>query len=227
MCVICGRILNTCIMSNETQNNSKGEIVIYQLPDGQSKIDVKLENETVWLSQGQMSILFKKDQSDIARHIRNAVNDGEIDESNMQILHNTISKYRPTRVYNLDVIISVGYRVHSQEGVLFRKWATSVLKEYLIKGYVVQNNLIHPLYTESPLESFAGLRVPMAEKVMVDIAVNPEFDYLQGSEVFTIYENAFRSCSVSRSALLRYARRRRSLDTIQKILANIDLPENW
>ena len=214
-------------MSNETQNNSKGEIVIYQLPDGQSKIDVKLENETVWLSQGQMSILFKKDQSDIARHIRNAVNDGEIDESNMQILHNTISKYRPTRVYNLDVIISVGYRVHSQEGVLFRKWATSVLKEYLIKGYVVQNNLIHPLYTESPLESFAGLRVPMAEKVMVDIAVNPEFDYLQGSEVFTIYENAFRSCSVSRSALLRYARRRRSLDTIQKILANIDLPENW
>ena len=78
-------------MSNETQNNSKGEIVIYQLPDGQSKIDVKLENETVWLSQGQMSILFKKDQSDIARHIRNAVNDGEIDESNMHILHNTIS----------------------------------------------------------------------------------------------------------------------------------------
>ena len=87
--------------------------------------------------------------------------------------------------------------------------------------------VIHPLYTESPLESFAGLRVPMAEKVMVDIAVNPEFDYLQGSEVFTIYENAFRSCSVSRSALLRYARRRRSLDTIQKILSNIDLPENW
>ena len=87
-------------------------------------------------------MLFKKDQSDIARHIRNAVKDGEIDESNMQILHNTISKYRPTRVYNLDVIISVGYRVHSQEGVIFRKWATSVLKEYLIKGYVVQNNLI-------------------------------------------------------------------------------------
>lgn len=135
-------------MSTETQNNSKGEIVIYQLPDGQSKIDVKLENETVWLSQAQMSILFKKDQSDIARHIRNAVNDGEIDESNMQILHNTISKYRPTRVYNLDVIISVGYRVHSQEGVLFRKWATSVLKEYLIKGYVVQNNLIQQKYED-------------------------------------------------------------------------------
>lgn len=71
---------------------------------------------------------------------------GEIDESNMQILHITFSKYRPTRVYNLDVIISVGYRVHSQEGVIFRKWATSVLKEYLIKGYVVRSNLAQQKY---------------------------------------------------------------------------------
>ena len=94
-----------------------------------------------------MSILFKKDQSDIARHIRNAVNDGEIDESNMLILHNTFSKYRPTRVYNLDVIISVGYRVHSQEGVLFRKWATSV---HMINGYVVRSNLIQQKYDDLP-----------------------------------------------------------------------------
>ena len=98
--------------------------------------------------------------------------------------------------------------------------------EFYTYGDGKDSIVIHPLYTESPLESFAGLRVPMAEKVLVDIAVNPEFDYLQGSEVFTIYENAFRSCSVSRSALLRYARRRRSLDTIQKILANIDLPDH-
>ena len=79
-------------------------------------------------------------------HIKNALEEGEIDESNMQILHNTFSKYRPTRVYNLDVIISVGYRVHSQEGVIFRKWATSVLKEYLIKGYVVRSNLAQQKY---------------------------------------------------------------------------------
>ncbi len=98
-------------------------------------------------------------------------------------------------------------------------------EEFYTYGDGKDSIVIHPLYTESPLESFAGLRVPMAEKVLVDIAVNPEFDYLQGSEVFTIFENAFRSCSVSRSALLRYARRRRGLDTIQKILANIDLPD--
>ncbi len=95
-----------------------------------------------------MSSLFKKDQSDIARHIKNALEEREIDESNMQILHNTFSKYRPTRVYDLDVIISVGYRVHSNEGVIFRKWATSVLKEYLIKGYAVRNNLAQQKYDE-------------------------------------------------------------------------------
>ena len=66
----------------------------------------------------------------------------------MQILHNTFSKYRPTRVYNLDVIISVGYRVHSQEGVFFRKWATSVLKEYLIKGYAVRSDLAQQKYED-------------------------------------------------------------------------------
>lgn len=87
--------------------------------------------------------------------------------------------------------------------------------------------VIHPLYTESPLESFRGLQVPMAEKLLVDIAVNPEFDYLQGSEVFTIFERVFRSCSISRSALLRYARRRGSIDPIQIILSKIDLTTDY
>ena len=100
---------------------SRGEIVLYQTADGRTSIDVKLENDTVWLTQAQMSILFDKDQSVIARHIKNALLEGEIDESNMQILHNTLSRYKPTTVYNLDVIISVGYRVHSQRGVQFRR----------------------------------------------------------------------------------------------------------
>lgn len=86
---------------------SRGEIVLYQTADGRTSIDVKLENETVWLTQAQMAILFEKDQSVIARHIKNALFEGEIDESNMQILHNTLSRYKPTTVYNLDVIISV------------------------------------------------------------------------------------------------------------------------
>jgi len=122
--------------------NQKGEIVIYQTADGETSIDVKLENETVWLTQGQMAVLFDKNQSVIARHIRNALTEGEIGESNMQKMHNTISKYKPTTIYNLDVIISVGYRVHSQRGVQFRRWANSVLKDYLIKGYAVRNDLI-------------------------------------------------------------------------------------
>ena len=132
-------------MNSET---NRGEIVLYQTADGRTSIDVKLENDTVWLKQAQMSILFDKDQSVIARHIKNALLEGEIDESNMQILHNTLSRYKPTTVYNLDVIISVGYRVHSQRGVQFRRWANSVLKEYLIKGYAVRNDLAQQKYND-------------------------------------------------------------------------------
>ena len=126
--------------------NEKGEIIIYQTTDGKTRIDVKLENETVWLTQAQMAVLFEKDQSVIVRHIKNALIEGEIDECNMQKMHNTLSKYRPTTLYNLDVIISVGYRVHSNRGVQFRRWASTVLKEYLIKGYAVRNNLVQKKY---------------------------------------------------------------------------------
>ena len=88
--------------------------------------------ETVWLTQAQMAELFQKDQSNIARHIKNVFDEGElVEDSNMQILHNTLSKYKPTKIYSLDVIISVGYRVKSQRGTLFRIWANKVLKEHL------------------------------------------------------------------------------------------------
>ena len=129
-------------------------IILYQTADGRTSIDVKLENETVWLTQAQMAMLFEKDQSVIARHIKNAVSEGEIDDSNMQILHNTLSKYKPTTVYNLDVIISVGYRVHSNRGVQFRKWANSVLKDYLIKGYAVRNDLAQQKYDDLKDEDY-------------------------------------------------------------------------
>ena len=118
------------------------QIIIYQTEDGQTRVDVRMENETVWLTQAQMASLFDKDQSVIARHIANVFKEGELDkESNMQILHNTLSKYKPTAIYNLDVIISVGYRVKSQRGVKFRQWANSVLKQYLVKGYAVNDRL--------------------------------------------------------------------------------------
>ena len=130
------------------ENTTRGKIIIYKTSDGKTTLNVELANDTVWLSQAQMSSLFEKDQSVIARHIKNALTEGEIDESNMQILHNTLSKFRPTTVYNLDVIISVGYRVHSQRGVQFRKWASELIKDYLVKGYVVRNDLSAQRYEE-------------------------------------------------------------------------------
>jgi len=118
------------------------QIVIYQTEDGQTQIDVRLENETVWLTQAQMAELFQKDQSVIARHIKNALKEGELEEnSNMQILHNTQYKYRPTRIYDLDTIICVGYRVHSKRGTAFRIWARKIIKDYLVKGYAVNQHL--------------------------------------------------------------------------------------
>ena len=121
---------------------NENKIVIYQSEDGQTHIDVRLENDTVWLTQAQMAELFQKDQSVIARHIANVFKEGELEKkSNMQILHNTLSKYKPTSIYNLDVIISVGYRVKSKRGTAFRIWARKVLKDYLIKGYAVNERI--------------------------------------------------------------------------------------
>ena len=122
--------------------NENNKVLIYQTEDGLTQMDVRMENETVWLTQAQMAYLFDKDQSVIARHIANVFKEGELDkESNMQILHNTLSKYKPTAIYNLDVIISVGYRVKSQRGVKFRQWANRILKQYLVKGYAVNDRL--------------------------------------------------------------------------------------
>ncbi len=119
------------------------EIKIYKTPDGKTSIEVKLEKETVWLSQKQMAELFDKDSDTIGLHLKNIYNSGELEE------YSTTEKYsvvrqegkrkvkRQIKFYNLDAIISAGYRVNSKRGVLFRKWATQLLKDYLIKGYVI------------------------------------------------------------------------------------------
>ena len=119
----------------------KNKIVIYQTEDGQTQIDVRLENDTVWLTQAQMAELFQKDQSVVARHLNNAYNEGELEDSNMQILHNTQYKYRPTKIYDLDAIITVGFRVKSKRGIAFRIWARKVLKQYLVKGYAINERI--------------------------------------------------------------------------------------
>ena len=118
------------------------EILIYQTEDGQTKIQTRFENETVWLTQEQIVVLFQRDQSVISRHIKNVFDEGELDrESNMQKLHIANSD-KPVTLYNLDVIISVGYRVKSHRGVQFRKWATALIKEYLVKGFAMNDELL-------------------------------------------------------------------------------------
>lgn len=124
-------------------------IAIYISEDNTVSLDVKLKDDTVWLSQAQMSLLFDKDQSVVARHIANVFKEGELKEnSNMQILHNTFSKYKPTKVYSLDVIISVGYRVKSKRGTQFRIWANKILKNYIVKGYVINDKIKIERYNE-------------------------------------------------------------------------------
>lgn len=116
---------------------SKGQIIIYQTSEGNTTLDVKLENDTVWLDQYQMAELFGRDRTVITRHINNIFKEGELEEkSNVHFLHIANSD-KPVKIYNLDVIISVGYRVKSQRGTQFRIWANMILKEYLVKGFVI------------------------------------------------------------------------------------------
>lgn len=126
-------------------NNS---IEIYHSQDGSVQLNVKLENETVWLSANQMAMLFDRDAKTIRKHINNVFADGElVKESNTQKMR-VANSDKPVPFYNLDVIISVGYRVKSRQGVQFRQWATSVLKQYLIKGYVVNQQIKLDRYNE-------------------------------------------------------------------------------
>ena len=125
------------VTETSVSTNEQNQIILYR-PNDTISLEVRLENETVWLTQAQMAELFQKDQSVIARHIKNIFKEKELEvESNMQILHNTISKFKPTTIYSLDVVISVGYRVKSIRGTEFRRWANKVLKEYLLRGYAV------------------------------------------------------------------------------------------
>ena len=123
-------------MANETEN----QIVVYQ-PNETVRLDVRLENETVWLTQAQLCELFQRDVSVISRHIKNIFSEGELEkESNLHFLQIANSD-RPVALYSLDVIISVGYRVKSVIGTRFRQWANKVLKEYILRGYAVNERL--------------------------------------------------------------------------------------
>ena len=127
--------------------NEDNQIIIYQTADNQTQIDVHMENETVWLTQAQMAELFQKDRTVISRHIRNVFNEGELEEQSTcakfaHMGNDGLQQYE-TVMYNLDVIISVGYRVKSQRGTAFRIWATKVLKEYMLRGYAVNQRIVY------------------------------------------------------------------------------------
>lgn len=129
-------------MKNEEESKMSSEIIIYNTEDGQTKIQTRLENETVWLNQEQMAELFQRDRSVITKHIGNIFKEGELEEkSNVQNLHISGSD-KPVKFYNLDVIISVGYRVKSHRGTQFRIWATQRLREYIVKGFAMNDELL-------------------------------------------------------------------------------------
>ena len=127
---------------------NKGQIILYQTQDGENKIEVTLANETVWLTADQMAELFQRNKSTISRHIRNVIESGELQEERTVAFFATVQNEGGRQVerniayYNLDMIISVGYRVNSYRGVQFRIWATQILKEYLIKGFALNDELL-------------------------------------------------------------------------------------
>lgn len=127
--------------------HSNNQIVIYQSEDGQTQVDVRLENETVWLTQAQMVELFQTTKQNVSLHVGNVFKEGELEEKSTVKEYLTVRKEgerkvsRKVKYYNLDVIISVGYRVKSKRGTAFRIWANNVLKQYLIKGYAVNERM--------------------------------------------------------------------------------------
>ena len=150
--------------------DNHGEIIIYQTEDGLTKIDVNMQDETVWLSLEQMADLFQRDKSTISKHIKNIFEDGEL------VRNAVVAKFATTAAdgktyqvdyYNLDVVISVGYRVKSQRGVQFRIWAANILKEYIRKGFVMDDDRLKELggggYFKELLERIRDIRA--SEKV--------------------------------------------------------------
>lgn len=146
----------------------KPEIIIYKTEDGLTQVDVTFEDDTVWLTQEQMAELFQKAKSTINEHIANIYKDGELEQqSTMRKIGNSEFSTKPTNYYNLDMVISVGYRVRSQRGGQFRIWASAVLKEYMKKGFALDDNRLKKLggggYFKELLERIRDIRA--SEKV--------------------------------------------------------------
>lgn len=149
------------------------KIIIYQTIDGQTSIEVKLEDETVWLSANQMATLFDRDEKTIRKHINNVFSEGELEKENNTHFLRVDGVKQPVAFYSLDVIISIGYRVKSQRGTQFRIWANKILKAYLVKGYAVNKTLTEQRYTElKQLVTVLGRTVKAQEALTSEDALN-------------------------------------------------------
>ena len=184
---------------NNIESN-KGEIVMYQ-PDETIRLEVRVEDETVWLTQQQITDLFQRDRTVISRHINNVFKEGECDkESNVHFLHIPNSD-KPVMYYSLDVIISVGYRVKSLNGTKFRRWANSVLKQYILKGYAVNQRMfdIEQKIAEQGLE-IADLRNK------VDFFVRSSLPPVEGifydGQIFDAYAHIISLIKQARSSIV-------------------------
>ena len=165
---------------------NQGEILIYQNQDGNIKIDVRLEDETVWLTQDQLTVLFGKAKSTINEHIKNVYEEGELaEETTMRKFGNSEFSTKPTNYYSLDVIISVGYRVKSSQGTQFRIWATQRLKEYIIKGFALNDDRFK---SGSSMNYFTELQERIRE-----IRLSERFFY---QKIKDIYTTSILSCRV-------------------------------
>jgi len=186
------------VMEQELINMPNNEIVIYQ-PDDTTRLSVRFDGETVWLSQEQMIDLFQRDRSVISRHIANAFKEGEVDKENCLHILQTNAKGRPEVVYNLEVVTSVGYRVKSLRGVLFRRWATRVLKEYLLRGYSFNARM-------NQLEDKMDRRLAQHDQAIVDLKEKVDF-FVQTKEPplqSIFYQNKFWD---AKSLLIKFIRR--------------------
>ena len=191
-------------MNDEPQS----QLILYQTEDGATQIQVVMQGETVWLTQKEMAELFQRDQSVISRHINNVFKEGELDpDSNMHFLHIANSD-KPVALYNLDVIISVGYRVKSHRGTQFRIWATGTLREYLVKGFVMNDERLagnERNYFDELVERVRHIRTSEREfyrKVLDVFATSIDYDTktAQAQEFFATVQNKFHYAIHGRTA---------------------------
>ena len=159
-------------MQRELISEQKGSIVLYTTPEGDTQLEVKLENDTVWLTQEQIAILFGKDRTVVGRHIRNIYKEEELDEistcaKNAHMGALGLQEYKTT-YYNLDMILSIGYHTNSKKAVVFRRWASSVLKQYIIKGYAIDQRRLDNYNELKDVVRLMSRAISLQEQVSTD-----------------------------------------------------------